>query len=281
MPTVDLERDFGLTVSSLEPHPGGFASDCWVADRRWFVKVWPAGEQPVGLQQLGDLSALGLPVVQPLQTVRGELSALTGDRVYAVFPYREGRTATWDDWAMAGRALREVHRAPVRVSLPPADTAEPAIDELGRHLDHPWIGDRAAEVATAIARLDQVQARIAGRPVRQVICHTDFHGLNLLIGDDGEVAAILDWDFAVIGPREFDLWVAADGGDRLVDFLDAYGADDLDPDHLEFALLARGLRDLSARVLNETDRPGVETWGFGRIRRVDRDLAVFRPYCQT
>jgi len=82
----------------------------------------------------------------------------------------------------------------------------------------------------------------------------------------------------VIGPREYDVWVAADG-DRLVEFLDEYAADDLDPDHLEFALLARGLRDLSARVMNEVDRPGVDTWGFDRIARVDSDLEVFRRYC--
>lgn len=277
--TVDLERDFRLTVSSLEPHPGGFASDCWVADGRWFVKLWPEGEQPTGLRRLTELRALGLPVIEPLSSSRGELSALSGSRAYAVFPYVEGRTAVWDDWRVAARAMRQVHKAPIGVQLPPADTSEPAIRELGRHLQHRWIGDRAAEVAAAITRLDDVRSRIADKPARVVVCHTDFHGLNLLIDDDGEVAAILDWDGAVIGPREYDLWVAADG-DRLVEFLDEYGADDLDLDHLEFALVARGLRDLSARVMNEIDRPGVETWGFDRIRSVDRNLQLFRPYCQ-
>ncbi|MFC7624635.1 phosphotransferase enzyme family protein [Microlunatus sp. GCM10028923] len=278
---MDLERDYGLTLDALEPHAGGFASDCWVADGRWFVKVWPEGEQPVGLRQLGDLRALGLPVVEPLRARDGELYARTGTRVYAVFPYLEGRTATWEDWRVAARALRRVHDAPVRVDLPPVDTTEPAIRDLAQRVDHPWIADRAAEVTAAIARLDDVRSRLAGKPVPQVICHTDFHGLNLLVDDRGDVAAILDWDFAVIGPREFDLWVAADGGDRLVDFLEAYGADDLELDHLEFALLARGLRDLSARVMNEIDRPGVETWGFDRIRSVDRNLEIFRPYCRT
>lgn len=281
MPTVDLHRDYGLTVSSLEPHPGGFASDCWVADGRWFVKVWPEGERPVGLRQLNELRTLGLPVVPPLRSVRGEYSASTGARTYAVFPYLEGRTATWDDWHVAARALRRVHDAPVRVELPPVDTTEPEIRDLRRQLDHPWIADRAAELTAAIDRLDDVRSRLVGRAVPQVVCHTDFHGLNLLIDDAGEVAAILDWDYAVIGPREFDLWVAADGGARLADFLDAYGADDLDLDHLEFALLARGLRDLWARVIKETDRPGVETWGLDRIRRVDRDLEVFRAYCRS
>ena len=273
---MDLERDYGLTVSSLQPHAGGFATDGWVADEQWFVKVWKEGEQPIGLELLGELHALGLPVVEPVRTVQGELSAMNGDRPYAVFPYVQGRTATWDDWRVAARALRQVHEVPLEVDLPAADVSEPWIGELGRNLHHPWIADRADDVAAAIARLDGVRARL--EPVRDVVCHTDMHGLNLLIDDAGEVAAILDWENAVIGPREFDVWVGADGNE-LGAFLDEYGADDLDLDHLEFALLARGLRDMSARVLNAVDRPGVDTWGFDRIARLDTDLDVFRAYC--
>ena len=273
---MDLERDYGLSISELVPHDGGFATEGWVADRRWFVKRWKDGAEPSGLTQLEELHALGLPVVEPLRTVDGKLSALSGSRAYAVFPYVEGRTATWDDWRVVARALRQVHEVPVRVSLPSADVSEPHIRNLAHYLQHPWIGDRADVVRTAIARLDDVRERL--KPVREVVCHTDFHGLNVLIGADGEVAAILDWECAVIGPREYDLWVAADG-EPLVEFLDAYGAHDLDVDHLEFALLARGLRDLAARVMNDVDRPGVATWGFDRIDAVDRKLEIFKRYC--
>lgn len=273
---MDLERDYGLTATELVPHAGGFATEGWVADRRWFVKRWRQGERPIGLEQLGELHALGLPVVEPVRTVQGALSALSGSRAYAVFPYIEGRTATWDDWQVVARALRQVHAAPRQVSLPPADVSEPHIHKLAEYLEHPWIVERADVVTAAIARLDDVRSRL--KPVREVVCHTDFHGLNVLIGEHGEVAAILDWENAVIGPREYDLWVAADG-EPLVEFLDEYGARDLDADHLEFALLARGLRDLSARVVNEVDRPGVDTWGFDRIARVDSNLETFGPYC--
>jgi hypothetical protein len=273
---VDLERDYGLTVTSLQPHPGGFATDGWVADEQWFVKVWKEGEPPIGLDLLAELHALGLPVVEPVRTVQGDLSAMDGGRAYAVFPYVQGRTATWDDWPVVARALRQIHDAPPHVTLPPADTSEPHIRALEQQMQHPWIADRADLVSAAIARLDGVRERLT--PVRDVLCHTDFHGLNVMIGDDGEVVAILDWENAVIGPREYDLWVAADGG-RIPEFLDEYGVDDLDLDHLEFALLARGLRDLSARVSHHVDRPGVDTWGFDRIARLDSDLEAFRRFC--
>ncbi|MEU4196537.1 aminoglycoside phosphotransferase family protein [Kribbella sp. NPDC026611] len=273
---MDLARDYGLTTSALQPHPGGFRTDAWVVDRRWFVKLWPAGEKPTGLETLSELAALGLPVIEPVRTVRGELSAMADDRAYAVFPYVEGRTATWDDWRVAARALRQVRDVPPRVDLPAGNLDEPHIWELGRNLDHPWIVDRRDEVAAAIERVRDVIAGL--KPVREVVCHTDFHGLNLLLDDEGEVLAILDREDAVIGPREHDVWVAAEGP-QVVEFLEEYGVRDLDLGHLEYALLARGLRDMSARVLQEVDRPGVDTWGFDRIRRVDRMLEVFRAYC--
>ena len=90
---MDLERDYGLTVTELVPHAGGFATDGWVADRQWFVKAWQPGEPAVGLERLAQLRALGLPVVEPLRTSLGELFAMSDDRAYAVFPYVEGRTA--------------------------------------------------------------------------------------------------------------------------------------------------------------------------------------------
>ena len=48
-----------------------------------------------------------------------------------------------------------------------------------------------------------------------------------------------------------------------------FGATDLDPTHLEYALLARALRDLAARVGEGVDRQGIETWGFRRLARLD------------
>jgi hypothetical protein len=58
----------------------------------------------------------------------------------------------------------------------------------------------------------------------------------------------------------------------------AYGAEGLDLTHLEYALLARAVRDLAARVFNEVDRVGVETWGFARMRRPDADLGQARRF---
>ena len=63
-------------------------------------------------------------------------------------------------------------------------------------------------------------------------------------------------------------------GPAPADFLRAYGAVDLNPTHLEYALLRRAVDDLAARIAEEVDRPGIDTWGFDRWRRLDHNVAL-------
>jgi hypothetical protein len=81
-----------------------------------------------------------------------------------------------------------------------------------------------------------------------------------------------------ICPRTAGHRLAAHHNERA-SFLSEYGARDLDLDHIEYALLSRALRDMAARVLTDTDEPGVDRWGFQRLGRLTRDLTLFRPFC--
>lgn len=272
----DLARDYGLRVDALRPHPGGFDSDCLVADGTWFVKIWRSSERPAQLDVLGELHAAGLPVPAPVPARTGDLHAWWRGRPYAVFPFVRGREADDDDWRVTARALRRVHELG-GIGLPRCSMDEPAIWWLRDHLGHRWIADRRSEVAENIRRLERTIARATAKAVPHVVCHRDFLGQNILL-DGGDVAAILDWEQAVFAPREHDLWTAAEGrhGEQ---FLAEYGAGDLDLDHVEYALLARALRDMAARIRTGTDRPGVDTWGFRRIARLESDLEMFRPFC--
>ena len=51
---------------------------------------------------------------------------------------------------------------------------------------------------------------------------------------------------------------------------------ELDLVHLEYALLARAVRDTAARVDVERDREGIDTWGFARWRKLDANLSLVR-----
>jgi Ser/Thr protein kinase RdoA (MazF antagonist) len=272
-PTAAAVGDaFGIDVGELRPHPGGFEADAFT-DGRWFVKLWryePDTDEYLALT--GALAARGLPVPAAAPAVDGSYTAEHDGRRYAVFPFVRGRNATCDDMVVQARAMRDVH-AITDLDLPRTGMEEWCIEVLRDRYDHPWIADRRHELVAEVDRLEAVIERARAIDVPHVVCHHDLIGQNVLIGDDGEVAALLDWGHAMLAPREHDLFACFDEPDPAA-FLDAYGACDLDLTHLEYALRARAVRDLAARVHNETDRPGVQTWGFDRLARIDAHLAT-------
>ena len=275
-----LRRAFGIEATLIERHPGGFQNQCWVVDGTWFVKVWDE-PPPTAVAVLAQLADRGVPVSPPRPALDGSLTATTDDgRSYAVFAFVQGRDPDEDDWLVMARAVRELHAVdPAGLALASPRTEEDwLVETLPQHLDHPWLRDRRDEVVAAIEWLEGLLAAANQRDVRRVVCHTDCHAGNLLVDEaTGELCAILDWDHARIAPREHDLWLVADTDDPSP-FLEAYGARDLDRVHVEYALVARALRDLAARVSSETDRPGVETWGFDRLARVPALLDAFEPF---
>lgn len=44
----------------------------------------------------------------------------------------------------------------------------------------------------------------------------------------------------------------------------------------EYSLWSKGPAARAARVVQQVDRPGVTTWGFERLARIDDTLALFR-----
>ena len=273
-PIKEIRRDFGLEVVNVRRCPHGFESECWILDDQWFVKVWRDQRHPVDLALLDRLADRGLPVPCAL---RSDVMRTDAGHRYAVFPFVRGRHATRDDWQAVARALRRVHDVPVDglgLAAPPP-TDEP-LAVLRPRLSHPWVADRADELSMWLDRFEAVLTRARTTPVPSVLSHDDFGGDNLLFDDDGNVEAVLDWDWARLGPREHDLWLVIDEPEPRR-FLEAYGADgvDLNRTHVEFGLLRRALGDLAARVDEEVDRPGVTTWGFDRLARIDARLALF------
>lgn len=273
--SAEILEAFAIRVGDLRRHGLGWESAGWT-DGVWFVKVW----RDLPPANLAVLEQLKLSVSVPVAhlAVEGEPFALTAaGRPYGVFRFFNGRHATDDDWRETARVLRLVHEHPV-VDLPAVTIGEGAtISDLRDRLDHPWISDRRREVAQYLSRLESVIEEAARYAPEPVLLHSDFGGWNLLVDDAGAASAILDWDQACIGPREYDVWVAFEHPDAPA-FLRAYGVENLDRVHLEYALLRRAVQDLAARVVNETDRDGVELWGFARWRRLDADLARAAPF---
>lgn len=275
---AEIREAFGIDVRELRRQGVGWESVGWT-DGVWFAKVW-RDDPPTNLAVLDQLTlTVPIPVAQP--TVNGERSAVSeGGQRYGMFPFFNGRHSTDDDWRETARVLRLVHEHPP-VDLPPVTIGEGrTISDLRDRLDHPWITDRRREIEQYLNRFESVIDEAARHTPRSVLLHRYFGGWNLLIDDAGTASAILDWDHASVGPREHDVWVAFEHPDPAA-FLRRYSAFDLDRAHLEYALLQRAAQDLAARVVNETDRDGIELWGFGRWRRLDADLALAAPFLAT
>jgi aminoglycoside phosphotransferase (APT) family kinase protein len=187
-----------------------------------------------------------------------------------------GRHATDGDRFVVARAMRRVHDTPTAgLGLNARGPDEACVADMRALLDHPWIADRQDEVARTVDRLQACIERARAIDPPLVLCHNDFGGWNLLVDEDtGDVAALLDWDYASFAPREDDLWVAFRDTDPVA-YLDAYGADvALDRTLMERALVARAVRDACERLSTNVDREGVDLWGFDQWRKVDDQLAL-------
>jgi len=279
-PTTAQVRDaFGIEVGVLREHPGGFEADAFT-DGHWFVKLWRhQPDSDAALALTAELAARRIPVPAAQRALDGSYTAGHLGRRYALFPYVEGRQATANDIEAIARAMRAVHDV-TDLALPRADMREWCIEALRDRYDHPWLADRGAEVMANVDRLEAVIERARAIDVPHVLCHHDLFPHNVLIDRDGRVAALLDWGHAMLAPREHDLFAAlCEPG--AVRFLQAYGAERLDLTHLEYARLARSLRDLAVRLRDEVDLEGINTWGFDGLRRVDADLVLARPFCNV
>ena len=278
-PTSDEVADhFGIDVGELAPHASGFEADAFT-DGRWFVKLWrlePHGDAALALTV--ELAERGVPVPAAAQALDGTFTGQHDDRCYSVFPFVEGHSATWGDAETIGRAVRALHEQ-TGLHAPCTELDEWCIDALRDRYDHPWIAGHRDELAMYVDRLEAVIGRARTVEVPKVVCHQDLLPHNVLVDDAGRITALLDWGSAMLAPREHDLFASFCGPDpEPLRYFQAYGAEGLDLTHLEYARLARSLRDLAARVTNEIDREGVDRWGLVGLRQVDADLALAKRF---
>ena len=146
---------------------------------------------------------------------------------------------------------------------------------------------RASDLARRAADLHHLGRRVELHGTRQVLCHTDLIGGNLLLGEDGEVS-ILDWDFARFAPPEFDLYLF--DPEVLPPLLAAYeqerGPMTWDADLIALLSYRRNIDDLldwATRIMGEdlpqeqceADLEGV-AWCLGRWDELDERAARIR-----
>lgn len=284
-------------VVSFEPLVGGDVNDVYRVDVEagaFVLRVYEADTTPAMVrwehELIQQLAASVPEAVTPLVTPTGATFIEHGGRVASLWPFIEGRRAdrlVEADRVAAARMLGRLHSA--SFALAPLD-ARPGYPPRAQ-VDWPehrlwsWSSVDRATVGARVdldqfeRALDELPAAVReldGSALPAMPLHGDYGADNMLIAD-GQVVAVLDWDWCRVDWRAWEvgnaIWAfCRDGSRTSVDrgaaakFLEAYeraGGEVLRAERAAFGLLMRAARLWEALyVLGEIQRGLAADWEY-------------------
>jgi spectinomycin phosphotransferase len=302
-----VEADFGFPVRTVEEVDGGSdpAAVVWrlVDDdgAAWAVK-WTTRPTRTGSRLVGSMSDAGLPhAPQTASTLDGRRRSRRRGGKLSVVRWSDGEDAATlgldlDGWRVYGALLADVHAHP----FPAPERRQGARRGIRRRRRRYRAEARALDALAAGARpadggdgddvrrlvLDlwrEARPRVAllfrgaglpsGAAAERVPCHGDPHLGNVLVEPDGDLR-LIDWDEAVVAPRELDLHLVEFSvlfrpatAAELDAFRSGYGPARLDEARLVRYACVRALEDLTSSGTVALGTPGAER---------DDALRVFR-----
>jgi spectinomycin phosphotransferase len=182
-------------------------------------------------------------------------------------------------WRQLGAVVRQVHAVPVTPQLARLvgrEAFRPTRRELLADLEarladpgDPVAGELAGSwrahnevIGELIHRADVLGRRLARGSFPPVLCHADLHTWNVLVDGDARLW-LVDWDEAVLAPRERDLMFVVGGIVRdLVRpgdtdrFFQGYGEARVDPRLLAYYRAAWAVQDIAAYAEEVLLAPG-------------------------
>jgi len=301
MLAATLAREWDVQVASSTYRALGFGSHHWSIDdsdgRRWFVTVdeletkrltadeslaaafyrlHSALSTAVSLYQSGHTF-----VVAPVLSSAGEPVVRIGRFGVALYPFVDGRSFEWGDFATPEhrRAVLHlvvaVHTAPESArrlaiaddfTIPSRDEVEAALDGTSNpmrdsancgphwHDTATLIADNATALRAELARYDELIAEGRGYPSRLVLTHGEPHRANTMLTADGW--KLIDWDTALVAPPERDLWRLDPGDGSIVSaYAKATGVAPL-PSMMELFRIRWDLADIAIAVSRFSRRHG-------------------------
>ena len=307
-----LSARYGLAAVEIGFLPLGHDALAWVYQVRaadgsdYFLKAHRGAISEPGLLVHRFLEETGnTAAIAPLPDTAGRLWTEIAGYSLVLYPFIAGVTGkdggmTPEHWIEFGAALRRVHDATPPLDLAqrlPRETFVPYGADLVRRVEPVIAGERFDDEArtpaafwaarretihTLMERAEMLGRRLAAQAPPFVLCHADTHTANVLIDAGGHVR-IVDWDGAVLAPRERDLMFVLDGGisDRLVRpedealFLQGYGpvaADPLALAYYRYAWAASDIGEYAVQVFQRLD--------LGRADRqegAERFMSLFEP----
>lgn len=236
-----LKTNYGISAILLILLPIGADMNASVykaetkSGQSYFVKLKRGHRYDMSVAILALLQASGIKqIIPPIKTTNGELTQHINDFTLTVYPFVNGQNGfcynlTGDQWITLGKVLREVHEFDVPPSVKDLIRKETysnkwreAVQALDAHIDEYLHSDDTAlkllsfmkEHRTIINHLVD-RAEILSQKIQKqlpefVLCHSDIHGGNVLIDENGSIF-IVDWDDPIMAPKERDLMFIGGG----------------------------------------------------------------------
>jgi spectinomycin phosphotransferase len=215
-------------------------------------------------------------VMSPHQTKSKQYRVDVGEYKMILYPFVEGKNGFEMELSAShkhrlGAALKSIHSTPVPPrleSILPKEGFAPHYRERVRSFQAraeqischdalaaklaSFIKTRSKEIGHLVARTEELAAKLRSEPPEPVLCHSDVHGRNILIGEAGELY-IVDWDEPILAPKERDLMFVGGGIDRIwrseLDehiFYEGYGETSIHLSALAYYRYERIIEDLAA-----------------------------------
>jgi spectinomycin phosphotransferase len=278
-----VQHEYGLRVVQVAFLPLG-------ADRNTAVyRVVADDETPYFLKLRSgvfDETSVALPkflrdqgiaqIIAPLATETGRLWGNLGAFKTILYPFvqgHNGREVGLSDghWVEFGRALKRIHTAaappPLGGRIQP-ETYSPQWREIVKTFLKRVEDDRFTEptavklaaflrakrddTADLVGRAERLARALQTRSPAFVLCHSDVHASNVLIGPD-DAFYIVDWDNPILAPKERDLMFIGGGQgfightpqDEEALFYRGYGEARIDPMALAYYRYERIVEDIA------------------------------------
>jgi spectinomycin phosphotransferase len=289
-----LRAGFGIQAAALRLLPVGNDADSWAyrvqaaQGPAYFLKVRAGANPTRGAVVPGHLHRHGVPhVLAPLVTSAGAPYVLVDRFALALYPMLDARVGAEvglspAQWRQLGAAVRQLHAVPLTPQLTRMvareafrPTRRELLADVGALLATPARGEPVAGelagfwrarqdvIGALVERADLLGRQLARRSFPQVLCHADLHTWNVLVDADQQLW-IVDWDEAIVAPKERDLMFVVGGiGHGLVRpgdtecFYQGYGRASIDPRLLAYYRYAWAVQDIAAYAEQVLLAPGL------------------------
>jgi spectinomycin phosphotransferase len=292
-----LQDEYNLRVSSLTFLPLG--ADMGTAVYRVIVNDGTAGAYFLKLRKGFEEIVVTVPlflksqrikeIIAPFETKSNQGWVDFGEYKMILYPFIEGKNGFEMELSdshkrILGTSLKAIHSAQLPPELKkqiPQETFSPKYRESMRSFqsqvksqtyDDPvaaklaeFIKSKRDVIHHLIERADALASELQSLPLEFVLCHTDIHGGNILIGRDN--LYIVDWDNPLLAPKERDLMFIGGGIDEIwkteqdeAIFYEGYGKTEVNLAALAYYRYERIIEDLVAfcEQLLLTDEGGAD-----------------------